>query len=74
MGDLPETRNRSETTMPLYEFKCNKCGHTFDKILSIKEMETVKLNCPKCGSDDIKKLMSSGGVKIGLGGYSGKIR
>jgi putative FmdB family regulatory protein len=70
----PETRNRSEATMPLYEFQCNKCEHTFDKVLSIKEMETVKLNCSQCESDDIKKLMSSGGIKVGLGGYKGKVK
>ncbi len=60
--------------MPLYEFECNKCEHIFDKILTIKEMEIVKLECPKCASDDIKKLISSGGIKVGLGGYTGKVR
>ena len=59
--------------MPLYEFECKKCEHVFDKILTIKEMETVKLACPQCGSDDIRKLISSGGIKVGLGGYRGKI-
>jgi len=60
--------------MPLYEFQCNKCEYAFDKVLSVKEMETIKLTCPQCGSDDVKKLMSSGSIKSGLGGYAGKIR
>jgi len=60
--------------MPLYEFQCQKCEHTFDKILSLKEMETVSLICPKCGSGDVLRLISSGSVKIGLGGYAGKVR
>ena len=60
--------------MPLYEFECKKCDHTFDKILTIKEMETVQLACPQCGSDDVRKLISSGGIKIGIGDYSGKVR
>jgi putative FmdB family regulatory protein len=60
--------------MPLYEFKCNKCEQEFDKILTIKEMESVKLACPKCESGDVKKLISSGSIKIGLGGYQGKVR
>jgi putative FmdB family regulatory protein len=60
--------------MPLYEYECNKCNNTFDKVMSIKEMETVKVTCPKCSSEDIRKLMSSGGVKVGLGGYAGKVR
>ena len=60
--------------MPLYEFKCNKCNNPFDKILTIKEMEAGKVQCPKCDSDDVKKLMSSGGIKVGIGGYAGKVR
>ena len=69
-----KTQNRSEATMPLYEFKCNKCDHTFDKIMTIKEMETASPPCPKCGSDKVKKIMSSGRIKSGLDGYAGKIK
>jgi len=60
--------------MPLYEFECKKCGHAFDRILTMKEMETVTLTCPACGSDDIRKLISSGSIKTGLGGYAGKVK
>ena len=34
--------------MPLYEYKCVKCGHRFEKIESVTASETKK--CPKCGS------------------------
>lgn len=60
--------------MPLYEFECSKCEHVFDKILTIREMEKTRPTCPACGSDETKKLISSGRVKVGLGGYAGKIR
>ena len=60
--------------MPLYQYECSKCKHSFDKVLSIKEMESTSPACPKCGSKNVKKLMSSGGIKTGLGGYAGKIR
>lgn len=60
--------------MPLYEYQCKKCEHAFDKVLSIREMETTSPACPKCGSEEVVKLISSGGVKVGLGGYAGKIR
>ncbi|MGD8353915.1 MAG: zinc ribbon domain-containing protein [Pseudomonadota bacterium] len=60
--------------MPLYEYQCEKCNCTFDKVMTIREMETAAPLCPECGSAEVKKLMSSGGVKIGLGGYAGKIR
>lgn len=59
--------------MPIYEFECNACKKPFDKVMTIKEMETGKVQCPKCDSGDVKKLMSSGGIKVGLGGYAGKV-
>lgn len=34
--------------MPLYEYKCVKCGHRFEKIESVSAKETKK--CPKCGA------------------------
>ena len=34
--------------MPLYEYKCVKCGHRFEKIESVTAPETKK--CPKCGA------------------------
>lgn len=33
--------------MPLYEYKCAKCGHRFEKIESHSASTTKK--CPKCG-------------------------
>lgn len=60
--------------MPLYEFECKKCRQTFDKVMTIREMESTKQACPRCGSDEVIKLMSSGRIKIGLGGYAGKVR
>ena len=60
--------------MPLYEYECNKCKKAFDKVMSIKEMETVKITCPECDSEDVKKLMSSGRSKSGSVCYAGKVR
>ncbi len=34
--------------MPLYEYKCVKCGHRFEKIENLGASETKK--CPKCGA------------------------
>ena len=34
--------------MPLYEYKCVKCGHRFEKIESVSASTTKK--CPKCGA------------------------
>jgi putative FmdB family regulatory protein len=34
--------------LPLYEYKCVKCGHRFEKIEGVNASETKK--CPKCGA------------------------
>ena len=34
--------------MPLYEYKCDKCGHLFEKIENVSASTTKK--CPKCGA------------------------
>jgi putative FmdB family regulatory protein len=44
--------------MPIYEFKCKKCGNTFEKLIFSSD-EEAKLACPLCGERDTCKLMSS---------------
>lgn len=34
--------------MPLYEYKCVKCGHRFEKIERVSASEIKK--CPQCGA------------------------
>lgn len=45
--------------MPIYEFKCMDCGETFTLKMTVVEMETTKVTCPKCGSEKIMKIISS---------------
>lgn len=42
--------------MPIYEFKCNKCGMEFEQIV-FSSSEVAP--CPGCGKDDTCRLMSS---------------
>ena len=44
--------------MPIYEFKCNKCGNSFEQLIFSSD-EEEKLACPLCGESDTCKLMSS---------------
>lgn len=43
--------------MPIYEYRCQKCGHVFDKFVrgtsSVSEVE-----CPECHSRDCRKNIS----------------
>jgi putative FmdB family regulatory protein len=57
--------------MPYYDFKCEKCQTTFEKLLLMKEMELPLTEpCPECGSkNSVKQEVSvaSIGDSIRLG-------
>ena len=42
--------------MPLFEFKCTKCGHKFDLIISYANKN--KATCPQCGAENPKQMLS----------------
>ena len=43
--------------MPTYEYKCQNCGHTFEKFQGIKDEPLEK--CPKC-KGKVQRLIGSG--------------
>jgi putative FmdB family regulatory protein len=54
-------------TLPLYPYRCTKCGHKFEKIQSFKsKIETV---CPKCGGVLERPLTVPGFSFKGAGWY-----
>ena len=53
--------------MPIYEFKCSKCGEEFEKIFFASDNDEA-VPCPSCKSKKTRKLMSSfTGGKAGCG-------
>lgn len=49
--------------MPTYEYKCNGCGHTFDRILKISERATpCKEKCPQCNKKKVQQAINSVGI------------
>lgn len=56
--------------MPIYEYRCQVCGATFDKF--VRAMSgTVEVECPKCHSQDCKKNISLfGTTSAGSGAIS----
>lgn len=42
--------------MPIYEYNCNKCGHSFD--ILARSHDEPKPDCPKCGCNETKKIIS----------------
>ena len=54
--------------MPIYEYRCDSCGHELEKIQ--KFSDAVLTDCPKCGKADLKKLMSAAAFQLkGEGWY-----
>ena len=59
--------------MPMYEFVCQDCHHQFEELVSLSDKTLPK--CPKCQSDQVKKLMSACGIRphgipTGSGGFN----
>jgi putative FmdB family regulatory protein len=43
--------------MPIYEYRCRKCGKKFS-VLTLRVSERVSASCPKCGGRGVDRLMS----------------
>ncbi len=44
--------------MPTYDYRCEECGHRFEKFQSITA-EPVRI-CPICGHNGVTRLLSGG--------------
>jgi putative FmdB family regulatory protein len=53
--------------LPLYEYKCDKCGHRFEKIEKHSASEIKK--CPKCGANAPRQVSAAGIQFKGSGWY-----
>lgn len=56
--------------MPTYDYKCQKCEHTFEQFQSITAEPLRK--CPKCGAMKLKRLIGTAAAVIfkGSGFYA----
>jgi len=53
--------------LPLYEYQCTKCKHTFEKIQKFSDPPVTK--CPKCGGK-VEQLLSAPAIQFkGAGWY-----
>ena len=62
--------------MPLFEFQCRKCGHQFEELLTLAEVEAGEVKCPACRSKQVEREFSafatgSSGGGPGGGGFGG---
>ena len=52
--------------MPLYEYKCDACGHRYEKIQ--KFSDPLEDTCPECGGH-VHKMMSSPAIQFKGSGF-----
>jgi putative FmdB family regulatory protein len=43
--------------MPIYEYRCGKCGEVFERLMKINERGD-SLTCPHCGEKKPEKILS----------------
>ena len=53
--------------MPIYEYACDSCGHTFDELQKISDAPLT--DCPKCGQPQLRKLLSAPNFRLKGGGW-----
>ena len=52
--------------MPIYEFRCLKCNEVFE-ILQMSSEDEVEMKCPRCGSEDFQRVLSTASYAMGEG-------
>jgi putative FmdB family regulatory protein len=52
--------------MPTYEYKCDACGHSFERFQPMSSSPVRK--CPKCGKLKVRRLIGAGAGLIFKGG------
>jgi len=55
--------------VPIYEYRCDACGHQEDHLQKISEPQLTV--CPACGKPTYKKMLSAAGFQLkGSGWYA----
>ena len=53
--------------MPIYEYRCDNCGHELEAIQKLSEDPLTR--CPKCDTDNLTKKISAAGFRLKGGGW-----
>ena len=55
--------------MPIYEYRCSSCG--FQKEYLRKVTDPLLTNCPECGKESFRKMLTAAGFQLkGSGWYA----
>ena len=53
--------------MPIYEYQCSVCGQSHDALQKLSDAPLV--DCPACGTPELKKKISAAGFRLTGGGW-----
>lgn len=53
--------------MPIYEYRCEECGHELDALQKIADAPLT--DCPACHKSALRKLVSAVGFRLKGGGW-----
>ena len=53
--------------MPIYEYRCDSCGHEFETIQKLSEAALT--TCPACAEESLRKKVSASGFRLKGGGW-----
>lgn len=61
--------------MPLYDFKCSSCEHSFEKTLKIVDRATpIEQSCPSCFKyNTVVSVVSSPRICAGVGDFRARV-
>lgn len=53
--------------MPIYEYRCQGCGHELETLQSMSEEPLI--DCPECGESLLKRKISAAAFRLKGGGW-----
>ena len=66
--NIPAVRPCWAPIMPIYEYRCDSCGHQFDALQKLSD-DPLR-DCPECGESALKKMLSAPSFQLkGTGWY-----
>ncbi len=53
--------------MPIYAFRCEACGHTFDRLQKLSDPDPRE--CPECGAESVKRQVTAPAFRLAGSGW-----
>lgn len=53
--------------MPIYAFRCDACGHSFDRLQKLSDADPVE--CPECGKPSVKRQVTAPAFRLAGSGW-----